>query len=195
MSESQARTKLIEAARDLFLSKGYAAATVDEICERAKASKGSFYHFFKSKEAMGLAVLDAYMHRAQTVFLDGDFAKQVDAKARVRGFLTQTETNAMELWQNGCLLGNLAVDLADTNERIRKRVAKIFDQLTAGVAAIFEPVCASYAKDAKAEAWRFAELYLATIEGAIILSRAHNDWTPLNRSLAGFRTNLETHMK
>jgi TetR/AcrR family transcriptional repressor of nem operon len=195
MSDSQARIKLLDAARDLFLSKGYSAATVDEICERARASKGSFYHFFKSKEAMGLAVLDGYMQQAQTKFLDGKFTGKSDPKARLRGFLEQTEASATELWKNGCLLGNLAVDLADTNERIRKRVAKIFDQLTAGVAAIFEPACADYAAEPKAEAWRLAELYLATIEGAIILSRAHNDWTPLNRSLAGFRTHMEAHMK
>jgi TetR/AcrR family transcriptional repressor of nem operon len=195
MRESPARTKLLEAARDLLLSKGYAAATVDEICERAGASKGSFYHFFKSKEEMGLALLDAYLKQAHAGFLGGAFTRQTEPAARLRGFLTQTEARAIDLWKNGCLLGNLAIDLADTNDRIRRRVAKIFDELIDEVAAIFEPVCARYASDAKAEAWRLAELYLATIEGAIILSRAQNDWSPLNRSLAGFRTHMEAHMK
>jgi len=195
MTDGQARAKLLDATRDLFLSKGYAAATVDEICARAKVSKGSFYHFFKSKEAMGLAVLDGYMQQAHAKFLGGDFTGQTEPKARLQGFLLQTEASATDLWRNGCLLGNLAIDLAETNERIRKRVARIFDQLTAGVAAIFEPVCAQYASDAKVEAWRLAELYLATIEGAIILSRARNDWTPLNRSLAGFRAHMDAYMR
>ena len=50
------RKQILEAAETLVLQKGYAAATVDEICAAAGTSKGSFYHFFKSKEEMGLAL-------------------------------------------------------------------------------------------------------------------------------------------
>ena len=50
MTNLTSKEKLVAAAHALMLSKGYAATTVDEICERAGASKGSFYHFFETKE-------------------------------------------------------------------------------------------------------------------------------------------------
>jgi tetracycline repressor-like protein len=50
MDESPSRASIIEASRELMLKRSYAATSVDEICSKAGVSKGSFYHFFESKE-------------------------------------------------------------------------------------------------------------------------------------------------
>jgi len=55
------RQRLVETAVFLFWENGYAATGVAEILARAKVNSGSFYHFFKSKEALLLAVLDWYL--------------------------------------------------------------------------------------------------------------------------------------
>ena len=59
MSEPKTKDKLIEAALRLMLAKGYPATTVDEICASAGVSKGSFYHFFATKEELALAAVQA----------------------------------------------------------------------------------------------------------------------------------------
>ena len=47
-------------AERLMLRDGYSASSVDEVIRKAGLSKGSFYHFFDSKEALGLAALEHY---------------------------------------------------------------------------------------------------------------------------------------
>ena len=57
---AETRRKLVEAAIGLVLRQGYAATTVDQICGEAGVTKGSFFHHFDSKEAIGEAALNAW---------------------------------------------------------------------------------------------------------------------------------------
>jgi AcrR family transcriptional regulator len=67
------RARLLDAARYLFWEKGYAATGMAEILERAQANSGSFYHFFTSKEALLLAVLEAYLEGLDPVVVQPAF--------------------------------------------------------------------------------------------------------------------------
>lgn len=56
----ETRRKLVDATLRLMLEQGFAATTVDQICEKAELTKGSFFHHFPNKEAIGRAALDAF---------------------------------------------------------------------------------------------------------------------------------------
>src|ERR1044071_878840 len=56
---SDMKGRLMDAAMDLMWQNSYGAASVDAICERAGAKKGSFYYFFKSKSQLAAAALEA----------------------------------------------------------------------------------------------------------------------------------------
>ena len=56
---STARERLVQATIDLLWTESYGAVSVDAICEQARVKKGSFYHFFKSKDELVIAALDA----------------------------------------------------------------------------------------------------------------------------------------
>lgn len=60
MSRSDARDRLIQATIDLIWTSSYGAVSVDAICERAQVRKGSFYHFFASKDELVVAALDTH---------------------------------------------------------------------------------------------------------------------------------------
>src|SRR5436189_3315484 len=81
------RDRLLEAARYLFWEKGYAATGMAEILERAQANSGSFYHFFPSKEALLLAVLEAYLEGLDPVVIQPAFARHRDPIARIFAIL------------------------------------------------------------------------------------------------------------
>ena len=53
------KERLTDAAMDLIWENSYGATSVDAICERAGAKKGSFYYFFKSKSELTAAALEA----------------------------------------------------------------------------------------------------------------------------------------
>lgn len=57
----ETRTRIMEAAIKLFSTRGFTAASVDDICEEAGISKGAFYHHFETKQALFLALLDGWL--------------------------------------------------------------------------------------------------------------------------------------
>lgn len=57
----ETRTRIMDAAVKLFSTRGFAAASVDDICAEAGISKGAFYHHFESKQALFLALLDGWL--------------------------------------------------------------------------------------------------------------------------------------
>src|SRR5258708_31052088 len=56
---SDMKERLLDAAMDLIWHNSYGTTSVDAICERAGAKKGSFYYFFKSKSELAAAALEA----------------------------------------------------------------------------------------------------------------------------------------
>ena len=62
------RTKIIDAAVDLFAEVGYQATGLGDIIERAELTKGAFYYHFDSKEALATAIIEEGANRALTAF-------------------------------------------------------------------------------------------------------------------------------
>lgn len=182
------KEQLVQSALRLMLDKGYAGTTVDEICDAAGASKGSFYYFFQTKEDIGLAALESFYERAQQLIQSGTFMEIEDPIERAFGYLDHAEAVCKKIWGDGCLLGTFATDLAYTRPAIRKRVIALFDRTTAAVAQIFEPIAALRRNGPTAD--QLAERYLAILEGSIVMAKAHNDWKRIPRGLQGFREYL-----
>src|SRR5690242_15027862 len=81
------RDRLAEAARQLFLENGYEATGMAEILRRAGVNSGSLYYFFKSKEALLLAVLDRYREMLQPVVIEPIRASESDPIERIFALL------------------------------------------------------------------------------------------------------------
>lgn len=189
MKSSNARDKLVAAAETLMLSKGYPATTVDSMCAEAGVSKGSFYHFFKSKEELGLAVLDVYFTERVQPLADGPHTAAEDPVERAFVFLDHAEGIAAELWTEGCLLGTFATDISATSPRIRARVSALFDKFARGLAVVFDGVAAAGRPGAPSSV-ELAEHFLAVVEGSIILAKAHDDWGKFGMGIQNFRRYL-----
>ena len=58
--QSNTRERIIDVAKQRFHARGYADVGIKEICDNANIQKGSFYHFFSSKEDLALVVIDEF---------------------------------------------------------------------------------------------------------------------------------------
>jgi len=173
------REKILDTAQNLFLSQGYGAAGINALCLKAGVVKGSFYHFFASKQAL----LSAVIERNRTELMnDLNAASQGEADGRKR-ILAQLSTvlSTAEAHKNasgsvlGCSVGSLASEMAVGDEIAGKASANTFIEwqalleghIQAGIAdgSIVPTV------NPKTTAW----CVLAVIQGMSTLGRSFND--------------------
>ncbi len=189
MSIPESKERLLAAAKALVLAHGYAGTRVDSICEKAGLTKGSFYHFFKSKEELGVATLEWSMIKSGEILANGAYAKIADPVDRSFAFLEHVESCAGELWSNGCILASFALELADTDDRMNQIVAGMFTQVIDYFATYFEPIAERWPEMPSAK--DLANEYLSLLEGSIILARAFRNPSRVSSALRAFRLNLE----
>lgn len=128
---SNARDRLVEAAKDLIYARGYNAVGVKEICDAAGVNKGSFYHFFPTKRELLLAVIDAHVEWLGGVM---ELAAQPELTPlmRIRRLFVLVSEFDEEIRQRtgkmaGCPFGNLAAELNTQDEVVRAKLGAAFD--------------------------------------------------------------------
>ena len=114
---STARDRLLDAACELLKSRAYSSIGVAEICTRADVRKGSFYHFFESKQALTLAVVESHWAAQRADWTGMLTAPGVTPTARLeRLFSSMAEVQRAAQAEfgavSGCLLANLALELS-----------------------------------------------------------------------------------
>ena len=194
MSRQNAKQTLIDAAHQLILSRGYPATTVDGICKAAGVSKGSFYHFFDTKEACGLEVLEYYYARTINTIARGDYASLRDPVQRMYGLIDHIEQQAEALWSRGCLMGGIAMDLGEGDTAISTRNAELFTDMTRRLALVLAPATRTAGSGLPRDRGAALELaghLMAVIEGSVVLARAHGDWRHIPRGIRRFRRYLD----
>ncbi len=123
--KSENRRRLLDEGVKLLLRQGYHATGLQEILSRAGIPKGSFYHYFPSKEAFGAAVIAHYIEPFIRQLDDWLNRPQLDPVSALRGYF---ETLIAELqandFQGGCLLGNLMAEIGDTSDICRQALQR-----------------------------------------------------------------------
>ncbi|WP_367870763.1 TetR/AcrR family transcriptional regulator [Luteolibacter sp. Populi] len=188
MSESESKERLLAAAKALILAQGFAGTTVDQICGKAKLTKGSFYHFFKSKEELGIAVLEWSMKKGGEILVDGPHAKVADPVERAFAFLKHVESCAPKLWSSGCILASFSLELAATNKKMQKVVSRMFRETEEFFASELKPLADESSPASSSE---LGQECLALLEGSIILAQAHREPERIGRAIRGFREHLQ----
>ncbi len=175
-----------------MLSRGFPATTVDEICAAAGVSKGSFYHFFQTKDDIGVAALEGFYAEHMRRLADGPYRGIRDPLERVFGYLNHAEAVAKELWGHGCLLGSFALELGDSHPAMRAKVSVLLGQSAAVLARLFAPVCEKAAgRPGAPKPAELADHFIAMIEGCVVLARAHDDWRRVPAGIRSFKRYLQ----
>jgi len=176
------REKLVRVAERLMLRDGYSATRVDDVISKAGLSKGSFYHFFDSKAALGVAALDHYFEDRVARLAAGSYSSETDPVRRANGFLDHVSRVVTDLWKAGCLLASLAADAAGSNRVISNALRKRTDTLRALLVNLLEPFATR-----EITATDLADQFMVCIEGSIVLTRIYDDPDYLRRGLKQFR--------
>jgi len=190
------KQKLLDAAQHLMLVKGYPATTLDEICLEAGVTKGSFFHYFEDKEAVGAAVLDYFVGERVRALGEATFHQHPDPLARVFGYLdfvTKRSRNSGSM--SSCLLGNFAQDIAGTHPRLRALCAQHFDRWAAMLKRELDAAKRAHAPKANIDTGSLADHCIAVLEGALILSKAKDNEKLIIKQLNHLKTYLRSLFK
>ena len=186
------KEKLVRAARNLMLAQGYPITSVDDIIEAAGVSKGSFYHYFNSKEELALTAMHEFLADGAALMMDGPFRDIADPRKRAIAFLKHIESVAMRLWDHGCLLVMFSVELAGTSPKVREETSAVLLDLIDRVGAILRPLTKEGGGNMPMTASAMANMYMAIIDGSLVYARATGDSRCIARNLKTFRQQIET---
>ncbi len=190
-TDSPTRTRLLDAAQKLMLAKGFAATTVDDICEAAKLTKGSFFHYFESKEHLGRVLLERFCD-ATTGRLDGLCGKERDPLKWVHNYIETIAKLSQDPHANqGCLLGCFAQELSDTHPTIRAICEERFDRWAQQFGGALTQAKRRYAPRASFNPQELAEHFIAVLEGSLILGKARQDMKVVATNLRHFQAYLK----
>ncbi|MFC9915636.1 TetR/AcrR family transcriptional regulator [Streptomyces sp. NPDC059862] len=174
---SDAKQKILAAARSLIEGRGYSALGVAEICKAAGVPKGSFYYFFESKESLALAVVDEHWAAQKR-----DWARVLGTRAepleRLRQLFEETEAGQRAVQQgcgtvSGCLFGNLTLELSNQTETVRGRLQEIFDAQVDMVESVVAEA-RERGDVTVADTREAARAVVAQLEGQVMFAKLYN---------------------
>jgi TetR/AcrR family transcriptional repressor of nem operon len=192
----RSKTRLLEAALTVIRTKGYTATRVEDVCEAAGLTKGSFFHHFKTKEELAVAAADYWSQMTDAFFADAPYHAPADPLERVLGYIDfRREILSDDVPEFTCLVGTMVQEIYETAPAIRDAC----DRSISGHAAELEKDIAAakalYAPDAE---WTPESLALhtqAVIQGSFILAKARMGAEVAAQSIGHLRTYVEMLMR
>jgi TetR/AcrR family transcriptional repressor of nem operon len=187
---SDARERLVQAAIDLIWQTSYGAVGVDAICEEAGVKKGSFYHFFASKQELVVAALDAHWAARREVF-DRIFSPSTDPLDRFRAYFAHVYERQRGIKRQygrilGCFHNSVGTECIQQSPAIAAKVQEIL--------SMYRRYFETTLRDAQAlglvrqgDPEADAKTLFAFVEGALTQARIHDDPEPLEHvAVTGF---------
>jgi TetR/AcrR family transcriptional repressor of nem operon len=179
---SDMKERLTEAAMDLIWENSYGATSVDAICERAGAKKGSFYYFFKSKSELAAAALEGDWKKRKAD-MDTIFSATVPPLERFERYFDYVHDRLAEIQKKcgsilGCPLLSVGSEVSTQDELLREKVQEILDRKIRYFESAIRDAHSQgliVAPDAKAK----AKGLFACYEGILAQARIQNNLDPI----------------
>jgi TetR/AcrR family transcriptional repressor of nem operon len=189
----ESRVRLLDASLGVIRAKGYSATRVEDICEAAGLTKGSFFHHFKGKEDLALAAADHFAAMADARFATAPYQSATDPLTRLLGYVDfRIAILQGALPEYTCLLGTMVQEVYDTHPAIRVACETHLSEHSAMVAEVIAEAKRRYAPRAPWSAESLALHIQAVIQGAFILAKAKQGPQVAAQCLQHLRRYLET---
>lgn len=178
--KERTRQYIIEQAAPLFNQKGFAGTSLHDIMETTGLKKGGIYGNFDSKEEIAVASFEyAVGLVTEKVKLRADQKLKSYEKLQVvidfyRNYLANPPIDG------GCPILNTSIEADDTNPRLRNRVIKALDNWRGSMAGTIKKGIKQKEIKSTVDAEEFATVFIATLEGGIMMSKVYKKVKPLN---------------
>ena len=183
-ASANVREKILATGQRIMGGKGFSAVGLNEVLAAAGVPKGSFYHYFGSKDAFGEALLEGYFE-AYVADMERIFGQPGKNKAvQLEDYFAAWQDNqSFEDCQGKCLAVKLGAEVADLSDSMRSALDRGTAAIIAGMAEAIEAGQAEGSLpvqgDAKALAQSLYQLWL----GASIMVKIVRTPQPFDNAL------------
>jgi TetR/AcrR family transcriptional repressor of nem operon len=192
---SDRKVQILDSAAELISERGYTQTSVDDVIKHAGlCGKSHFYHYFKSKEELGYAVLNRQFER----FADRGLAvlrePMIDPIERLFLFIDSVVTlQAQRGCRGGSSFGTLASELADAHEGFRQRIEMVFERWASQIQSLLREVQPQLQEGT--DTARLARFIIATLEGAVLMSRVTKEICVMENIAADLKRFIGMHLR
>lgn len=184
---SQTRDSLVRAGVIALTEKGFSATGIEEILQSSGVPKGSFYHYFDSKEAFGAELIKSYAEyfaRRLDRFLLNEERSPLD---RLKDFADDAEKGMSRYaFTRGCLVGNLGQEMGALPEAYRKQLMDVLADWQRRTAQCLVAARKSHQIDERLECDLLAAFFWIGWEGAVLRAKLERNCLPLRTFADGF---------
>ena len=175
--------------------RGYSHTSVEDLIEATGLSgKSHFYHYFPSKEALGMAVIDRQFERFTERGLAILREPMIEAIDRLSLFIdTLVALQRDRDGGSGSPFGNLAGELADAHEGFRRRLDDVFDRWTEQLDALLREVGPQLREGV--DTVRLARFIIASLEGGMLMTRVARDIAVMEGIGEDLKRFIATHLR
>jgi len=189
---AETRERIVARAAEVFNVYGYAGTAISDVMAATGLEKGGIYRHFASKEELALAAFDYAAARVRQRFTEG-LAGQAHAADVLIGFLAVFRGYSQRPpLKGGCPVLNTAIESDDANPLLRERVRAVVEEWRALIRATVLSGVARSELRPDVDAEQLALLLIATMEGAVMLSRLLRDAAPLEHAYAHLLQHINT---
>jgi TetR/AcrR family transcriptional repressor of nem operon len=168
MNDKSTRRHIVEAADGLFYRQGYDHTSFADIADVVQISRGNFYYYFKTKDEILDAVIEARLANTEQMLERWEMEGQSPAD-RIRSFIDILIANRTDIKQFGCPVGTLSTELAKLNHVSRAEANALFTLFRTWLHRQFALL------GRKADADALAMHVLAMSQGVAMLANAFHD--------------------
>ncbi|MBE0463209.1 MAG: TetR family transcriptional regulator C-terminal domain-containing protein [Halomonadaceae bacterium] len=180
MKNTATRDKLIDTGAELIAQQGYNATGINAVLKACDVPKGSFYHYFSSKEDFGLAVIERFANdydESLVALLEDSMTPPLE---RLQRYFAAGRTYMRECdHATGCLIGNLGQELAGQSDRFREALNSAFQRWEERFARCLQDAQAQGLLPTALDPHRLASFILCGWEGAILRAKTLKSEAPM----------------
>lgn len=175
------RELLMRAGLEVLTEKGFSATGIEEILARVGVPKGSFYHYFDSKEAFGLDLINRY-GEFFAAKLDRHLLNQAFTPlARLHAFIDDAKSSMARFgYRRGCLIGNLGQEMGSLPESFRARLQHTFEDWQRRFAHCLVEAQQAEELPSEVDVQQVATFFWIGWEGAVLRAKLERSAAPLD---------------
>lgn len=174
------RALLLEAGMNVMFEKGYTNTGIQEVLSSVGVPKGSFYHFFESKEDFALKII-RHVEQSYVNVLAGFLSDGTRTPLERLKNYCETKKNDLlnQSCRRGCLIGNLSQEMADQSETLRLELARVMKRWRDIFSNCINEGQLRGEISKKLPPDTLAEMFLCGWEGSIMRSKTQKDIEPM----------------